>query len=111
MSFRSVKNRSAVRKKQCPKSIQTPIGDVGWVEQEMKMAAYEQITIPAGTMYAYRIEATLQSYRDLSGKVTYWVDSRRTIAKYVRRAKVSLHNGMTRDNRWTREVVRVHKPR
>ena len=94
-----------------PKNIQTPIGDVGWVEQEMKVAAYEQITVPAGTMYAYRIEASLRSYRGLSGKVTYWVDSRGTIAKYVRRAKVSLHNGMTRDNSWTREVVRIHKPR
>lgn len=94
-----------------PKSIPTPIGDVGWIEQEMKVTAYEQITVPAGTMHAYRIEASLRSYRGLSGKVTYWVDSRGTIAKYVRQARVSLANGMTRDNSWTREVARIHKPR
>lgn len=94
-----------------PKHIPTPIGNVGWVEQDMRVVAYEQITVPAGTMYAYRIEANLRSYRGLSGKLTYWVDSRGTIAKYVRRAKVSVANGATRDNSWTREVVRIHKPR
>ncbi|KZT16522.1 hypothetical protein A1D30_13845 [Acidovorax sp. GW101-3H11] len=94
-----------------PKHIPTPIGDVGWVEQDMRVVAYEEITVPAGTMYAYRIEASLRSYRGLSGKLTYWVDSRGTIAKYVRRAKVSVANGATRDNSWTREVVRIHKPR
>lgn len=94
-----------------PKNIPTPIGDVGWVEQDMKVVAYEQVTVPAGTMYAYRIEADLRSYRGLSGKLTYWVDSQGTIAKYVRKARVSLSNGVTRDSSWTREVARIHKPR
>lgn len=94
-----------------PKSTATPSGDTGWVEQDMKVTAYEQVTVPAGTMYAYRIEASLQTHRGLSGKLTYWVDSRGTIAKYVRQAKLSLPNGVTRDSSWTRELTRIHKPR
>lgn len=77
----------------------------------MKVTAYEQVTVPAGTMYAYRVEASLQTFSGLSGKLTYWVDHRGTILKYVRQAKLSLPNGVTRDSSWTREVARIHKPR
>lgn len=94
-----------------PKNIPTPLGDTGWVEQDMKVTAYEQVTVPAGTMYAYRIEATLRSYRGLSGTLTYWVDSNGTIPKYIRRAKVTSHLGRTMDTSWTREAVRIYKPR
>ncbi|KRB41831.1 caspase family protein [Acidovorax sp. Root70] len=94
-----------------PKSLPTPTGGVGWIEQEMKVTAYEQITVLAGTMNAYRVEASLRTYRGLSGKITYWVNNGGLIVKYVRQAKISFPNGVTRDSSWTREVVRIHKPR
>lgn len=94
-----------------PRNTPTLLGNTGWVEQDMKVTAYEQVTVPAGTMYAYRVEASLQTFSGLSGKLTYWVDHRGTILKYVRQAKLSLPNGVTRDSSWTREVARIHKPR
>lgn len=94
-----------------PKTIATPLGNEGWMEQAMKIVAYEQVTVPAGTMHAYRIEATLRSYRGLSGKLTYWVDSSGTIVKLIRQARISSHTGGSRDSSWTREVARIHKPR
>ncbi|MFY3385875.1 caspase family protein [Paracidovorax sp. MALMAid1276] len=94
-----------------PKHLSTATGDVGWMEQDMRVVAYEQVSVPAGTLPAYRIEAELRSYRGLSGKLTYWVDSNGLILKMVRRARVSLPNGVTHDSSWTREVARIHRPR
>jgi hypothetical protein len=79
----------------------------GWVEQEMKVVAYEEIQIPAGTFKAYKLQAVLRSQTGLYGNVDYWVSETGAVLRYARRAR--LGNG--RDHSWTREAVRVHRPR
>jgi hypothetical protein len=79
----------------------------GWLEQEMKVVAYEEIQIPAGTFKTYRLQAVLRSHTGLYGNVDYWVSETGAVLRYVRRARLA--NG--RDNSWIREVVRVHRPR
>ncbi|TWO71845.1 caspase family protein [Caenimonas sedimenti] len=82
-------------------------GYKGWVEQDMKVVAYEDVTIPVGTLKAYRIESSLRTQSGVFGTGTIWVNSNGAVVKLVRKAR--LPNG--RDDSWTREVVRVHRPR
>lgn len=79
----------------------------GWVEQDMKVVAFEEVTVPVGTMKAYRIESKLRTFNGVYGEITYWVNSNGSIVKLVRKAR--LRNG--RDDSWIREVVRAHRPR
>lgn len=94
-----------------PSTSETPGGLTGWVEQEMKVVAYEQITVVAGTMSAYRVEGILRTQSGASGKITYWITSNGSIVKLVREVKIRRRDGGTRDDSWTREVLRIHKPR
>lgn len=94
-----------------PSTSETPGGLTGWVEQEMKVVAYEQITVVAGTMSAYRVEGILSTQSGASGKITYWITSNGSIVKLVREVKIRRRDGGTRDDSWTREVLRIHKPR
>lgn len=84
-----------------------PAARRGWIEQEMKVVAYEEIQIPAGTFKTYKLQAVLRSQTGLYGNVDYWVSETGAVLRYARRAR--LGNG--RDHSWTREAVRVHRPR
>ena len=82
-------------------------GQQGWVENDIKVVAYEDITVPIGTMKAYRMESTLRSQQGLYGEVTYWVNENGIILRTVRRAR--LPNGQ--DSSWIREIGRLKRDR
>ncbi len=63
-----------VGKKWSFRSIQTtPTGQKFWVEGEVKIAALEDVTVPAGTFKAYRLES--ESINQLGGRISsvYWM--------------------------------------
>lgn len=78
-----------------------------WVEQAMKVLAYEEITVPAGTFKAYKLHAEMRSQDGTYGNIHYWVGESGAVLRYERRARRA--NGA--DHSWIRDVVRFHRPR
>ena len=81
--------------------------DWGWVEQNQKITAYEEVTTLAGKMRAYRIESTLMTQSGTSGHITSWVNHQGVRVKYVR----NVRRPNNQHQSWTREAVRIHMPR
>jgi hypothetical protein len=77
----------------------------GWVEQDLKVVAYEPITVAAGTFQAYRIEAQVLNETGQRGTVTQWVAEDGVMLKTQRRVRTA--NNQV--DAWDMELVRAQR--
>lgn len=77
----------------------------GWVQTDLKVAAYEEIATPAGTFKAWRIEGVLRNEAGLYGELRYWVNGNGVVVRLERKARLA--NGA--DDSWIREAGRTQR--
>jgi hypothetical protein len=73
----------------------------GWVENDSRVTAYEEVTVPAGTFKAYRIESQIRAQSGLVGQHTTWFVKGYGPVRVVRKARTRTGQ----DDSYTRDLV------
>lgn len=80
-------------------------GQKRWQEIQGKVVAYEEITVPAGTFRAYKIESEGINAFGFRNKMTYWIEP--TLASSLRIVFEGRNVRGGNGDRWTEEAVSV----